>query len=228
MNNTLASSIISLYFLLTPLTLYPQSTHWHIESEVEGVRVILRHDTLDITAPKGLSLWYDQPLQAPCTIDYHATVIMQGGPHDRLSDLNCFWMATHNDGSPLTGIPQRQGRFLESYRLKCYYLGYGGNYNTTTRFRRYNADSTAVTQPERRPKIIKEYTDSQHLLQPNHWYHIHIDVSREGRVRYFIDDELIVDFIDPQPLLMGWFAFRTTSSHTRLTNFTVSTTNPQP
>ena len=140
---------------------------------------------------------------------------MEGGPFDRLSDLNCFWMASE----PFTGMASRAGRFVESYRLQCYYLGFGGNYNTTTRFRRYDGDTLAVTDPARRPPILKEYTDSAHLLRPNHWYAVRIEVDADGRTRYFIDDELLVDYLDPAPLLRGWFAFRTTWSHTRLTGF---------
>ncbi len=122
--------------------------------------------------------------------------------------------------SPLHGMAQRNGRFRESYRLKCYYLGFGGNYNTTTRFRRYDGDSLAVADESRRPAILREYTDSAHLLQPNHWYDICIEVipiATGARIRYTIDGYTLVDYIDTHPLLRGWFAFRTTWSHTRLT-----------
>ena len=203
-----------------------QSTRWSIEAESPQTRVLLRGDTLDITSPKGLSLWWDEPLQAPCTISYRACVVMEGGPCDRLSDLNCFWMASvpiNNGGKVQSPLPNwggvLGGTFVEYYRLQCYYLGYGGNYNTTTRFRRYDGDTLAITDPSRRPAILKEYTDSAHLLKPNHWYAVRIEVHTDGRVRYFIDDELLVDYQDPSPRLHGWFAFRTTWSHTRLTAF---------
>ena len=215
-----------------------QPTHWCIEAESPATRVLLRNDTLDITSPQGISIWWDEPLTAPCTIRYRACVVMEGGPCDRLSDLNCFWMASipappsamHKRAhhAPTQGTSQRSpltanlsGRFVESYRLQCYYLGYGGNHNTTTRFRRYDGDTLAVTDPAHRPAILKEYTDSAHLLRPNHWYDIRIEVGADGHTRYFIDGELLVDYLDPQPLLRGWFAFRTTWSHTRLTAFTV-------
>ena len=196
---------------------FAQSTHWRIEAESPETRVLLRGDTLDITSPKGLSLWWDEPLTAPCAISYRACVVMQGGHCDRLSDLNCFWMAH----SALRGISQRGGRFVESYRLQCYYLGYGGNHNTTTRFRRYNGDTLAIADPAHRPAILKEYTDSAHLLRPNHWYTVRIEVRADGRTRYFIDDELLVDYLDPAPLRKGYFAFRTTWSHTRLTELRI-------
>jgi len=218
---------ILLFFTLSLFTFhaFAQSTPWRIEAESAETRVLLRNDTLDITAPKGLSLWWSQPLTAPCTISYRACVVMEGGPCDRLSDLNCFWMASLPSNPPLA--PWRgdggeaSGRFVDSYRMQCYYLGYGGNYNTTTRFRRYDGDTLAITDPSRRPAILKEYTDSTHLLRPNHWYAVRIEMTANGRTRYFIDDELLVDYQDPSPLLHGWFAFRSTWSHTRLTAFRI-------
>ncbi len=215
-----------------------RSTHWRIEAESPQTRILERNDTLDITSPKGLSLWWDEIIEAPCVIEYRACVVDKGGPYDRLSDLNCFWMAKQasasateanaeqrlSQQSPLRGIIQRGGRFVESYRLQCYYLGYGGNYNSTTRFRRYDGDTLAITDPEHRPAILCEFTDTPHLLRPNHWYDIRIEVTPEGegaRVRYSIDGENLVDYFDPQPLLRGWFAFRTTWSHTRLTAFRI-------
>ena len=217
----LSRSLLCLLCAVMPLR---AQTHWHIEAESPQTRVLLRNDTLDIIAPKGVSLWWNQPLQAPCMIEYQACVVVADGTYDRLSDMNCFWMASNptDESSPLQGIQQRGGRFVESYRLQCYYLGYGGNYNTTTRFRRYTGDTLAVSDESHRPAILKEYTDSAHLLKPNQWYHIRIEVGEDGRNRFFVNEEQLIDYLDPNPLLKGWFAFRTTWSHTRLTGFRVS------
>ena len=202
-----------------------QGTHWRIEAESPQTRVLWRGDTLDIVSPKGLSLWWDEMVEAPCMIEYKACVVSEGGSCDRLSDLNCFWMASEAGGrSPLRGMASRGGRFVESYRLQCYYLGYGGNHNTTTRFRRYDGDTLAITDEHHRPSILREYVDTAHLLRPNHWYAVRIEVTPEGegaRVRYTIDGERLVDYFDPRPLLRGWFAFRTTWSHTRITDFRI-------
>ena len=199
-------------FCVSFLNTAAQTTHWRIEAESPQTRVLLRGDTLDITSPQGLSLWWDEPIQAPCTITYKACVVVEGGPCDRLSDLNCFWMASEpgEHGSPLRHIAQRGGRFAESYRLQCYYLGYGGNHNTTTRFRRYNG------QPN--PPLIKEYTDSAHLLRPNVWYRIRIE-ARYQHTSYYINDELLFDYQDPKSLTRGWFGFRTTWSHCMIRRF---------
>ena len=210
--------LLSFAFLFSLFVPCLAGTHWLIEAESAQTRIVLRDDTLDITSPQGLSLWWDQPLKAPCTVEYRACVVMEGGSCDRLSDLNCFWMASE----PFTGMTKRGGRFAESYRLQCYYLGYGGNHNTTTRFRRYDGDTLAVADATRRPPILKEYTDATHQLKPNHWYAVRIEMQADGRTRYFIDNELLVDYLDPTPLLHGWFAFRTTWSHTRLTAFKIT------
>ena len=65
-------------------------------------------------------------------------------------------------------------------------MGYGGNYNSTTRFRRYDGNEAGITDPKVRPAILKEYTDTEHLLKANHWYHIKI-TNENNRVSYYID-----------------------------------------
>ena len=93
----------------------------------------------------------------------------------------------------------RNGVFVNCYSLQLYYLGYGGNYNSTTRFRRYDGNEAAVTDEKVRPSILKEYKDQDNLLTANKWYHIKIQ-NTDNRVRYYIDGKLLVDFYDPSPL----------------------------
>ncbi|MCM1021745.1 MAG: DUF1080 domain-containing protein [Muribaculum sp.] len=190
---------------------------WRVESE--GPHSVVFHgDTVEITAPKGLSLWRKEKMSGRTIIEYDAQVVSEN-EGDRLSDLNCFWMASDPKAADIwKRLNQRGGKFVNSYALKLYYLGYGGNNNTTTRFRRYNGDERGIDSAEYRPAIIKEYTDADNLLKPGKWYHIKI--TTDGlRTQYFIDGKRLVDFRDPDPLTQGWFAFRTTLSRTRLTNF---------
>ena len=191
--------------------------YWVIESE-GPCQVTFQGDTAEFVAPKGLSVWRKEKMSGRTVIEYDAQVVTDN-PDDRLSDLNCFWMASDpNAPDPWTNLKKRGGKFVNSYALQLYYLGYGGNHNSTTRFRRYNGDERGVEDAEYRPAIIKEYTDADHLLKPGKWYHIKI--THDGlRTQYFIDGERLVDFRDPAPLTEGWFAFRTTLSRTRLTNF---------
>jgi len=196
--------------------------HWFVESESPDYKLSFRGDTCEIISPKGLTLWRKEKLYECMTVEYDVMVVDEGMKGDRVSDMNCFWLASDPNAEDIwTKAAWRSGIFLRCYTLQMYYLGYGGNYNSTTRFRRYDGDSRGVEQKEYRPAILREYTDSAHLLKGNHWYHVKIE-STAGRNRFFVDDKLIVDYYDPMPLREGWFGFRTTWSRCRITNFSVS------
>jgi len=193
--------------------------YWQVESESPDYRVTFKGDTCEILSPKGLTLWRKERLQQGTTVEYDACVVDEGRTGDRLSDLNCFWMASDPKKKDIWARSEwRSGIFARCYTLQMYYVGYGGNYNSTTRFRRYDGNEAGVEDATKRPAILKEYTDKAHLLKANHWYHVKIE-SRRGHTRFFIDGECIVDYLDPQPLESGWFGFRTTLSRTRITNF---------
>lgn len=68
-----------------------------------------------------------------------------------------------------------------------FYVGYGGNHNSTTRFRQYFAKAADTSDAIARP-VIKEYTDKSHLLFPNKWYDIQIRVEK-GITTYRINGE---------------------------------------
>ena len=79
-------------------------------------------DTLDITAPKGLTLWYNKRLTGDYEISYRIKMLMQGGKYDRLSDLNCFWGA--NDPEHPENLHAqaawRKGIFQHYKSLSCF------------------------------------------------------------------------------------------------------------
>jgi hypothetical protein len=144
------------------------------------------------------------------------------GLFDRVSDLNCFWMAVdprHPDDL-FAEKEWRQGVFGRYYSLVLYYLGYGGNQNTTTRFRKYEGNQAAFTEENKRPPVLIEYTDPAHLLKPNQWYQVKI-IVQNGRIQYWIKRRMLVDYLDPQPLTRGGFGFRTTQSHFWIRTFKV-------
>ncbi len=199
--------------------------YWKVESESPDYKLNFSGDTLEIIAPKGLTLWRKEKMKGDVTIEYDACVMSQN-PDDRLSDLNCFWMASDPAAADIwKNEKERKGVFLNCYGLKLYYMGYGGNHNTTTRFRRYDGNREGIADETKRPKILKEYTDAEYLLSPNKWYHIKI-TTEGNQTQYFIDGKRLVDFRDPDPLKEGWFGFRTTLSRTRIANFTYTEKNP--
>ena len=217
-----------LVFMITGLTAHAQSglnkqqfaKYWKVESEAADCQIHFKGDTCEMIAPKGLTLWRKEKMHMGTTVEYDACVMDEGKAGDRLSDLNSFWLASDPHAKNLwTRATWRSGIFTRCYSLQMYYLGYGGNHNTTTRFRRYNGNEAGIDDAPQRPPILKEYTDQQHLLKPNHWYHIKIESALTGHTRFYIDGECIVDYLDPQPLKAGWFGFRTTLSRTRITHF---------
>jgi hypothetical protein len=190
--------------------------HWAVE-QMPGGKVMVAGGALVIEDVGGTTVWWREKLKAPVVISYEATVVNAGGPHDRVSDLNCFWMATDPRTPDLLAPGHgRTGKFEEYDALRTYYVGQGGNTNTTTRFRRYAGDGTKPLLPEhdRRERAV--------LLEGNRPYRITLMALIDGTVRYYRDGQLIFDFKDPAPLKEGWFGFRTVQSHLRIRDFKIS------
>ena len=185
---------------------------WSVE-QLPGGSVTTEGDALVIRDAGGCTVWWRERLTAPVEITYEAKVVMDGGPFDRLSDLNCFWMATDpkSPGAIPTG---RTGRFADYNTLHTYYVGHGGNNNTTVRFRRYDGTDARPLRPEH------DLATPRLLLRPNHTYRLRL-VARDGVAEYWCDDELIFAHRDPAPLTSGWFGLRTVKSHLEIRNFKV-------
>ena len=170
--------------------------------------VLFRDGQMELDSEGGLTVWYREKLKGDIRISFDRMVVMEGGPHDRLSDLNQFWMA--ND--PGDQLFKRTGGFREYDSLLMYYVGMGGNYNKTTRMRRYDGRGTL--------EMVGEYTDSAHLLKPNHWYHIDI-ITRKGINSFIVDGVKYFEYEDKNQIGSGWFAFRSTKSRQRIDNLKI-------
>lgn len=214
--------IISSFF---PSMLQAQITlkDWVVEDHSGKMQMQVSNDTLDIIAPKGLTLWYDHRLTGDYEISYHAKLVMKGGKYDRLSDLNCFWGA--NDPKYPDNLyarsTWRNGFFPNYNSLNLFYVGYGGNYNKTTRFRQYLGGTYEMNNPKVRP-VLKEYTDSLHLLVPNKWYHIQIRIEK-GITTYRINGEELFRLHLKEKEGDGHFGLRLLNNHTVFANFRVKT-----
>lgn len=196
---------------------------WIVEAEKNGYVTWSKDSVADIHAPGGLTLWNTARMRGNVTIEYEARIVSDG----RISDLNCFWMASDPKAKDVfQNAKARGGKFINSYTLSLYYMGYGGNYNATTRFRCYRGDERGVTDAAFRPAILREYTDKEHMIKGDHWYKIRLEAI-DGRVRYIIDGECLVDYVDPTPLTEGFFGFRTTLAHAQLRNFKFSQSAPE-
>ena len=193
---------------------------WLVEQRPGGT-VSARDGVLVIDDAGGCTVWFRPALTAPVIITYEATALGRGGPRTAgrqgVSDLNCFWMATDPaapEGSVLATSAKRTGALAEYDSLQLYYVGYGGNSNTTTRFRRYAGNGERPLLPEH------DLRTPATLLHSNVSYRLML-VAAGGRAQFVRDGELIFDYADSQPLARGWFGFRTVDSRIEIRRFRV-------
>lgn len=190
---------------------------WVVEQRPGG-SVVIAGGRMLINDAAGCTVWFREALVAPVTIRYRAKVSSAG----RVSDLNCFWMAS-DPARPddLFGPGHtRTGKFGTYDTLRTYYVGYGGNTNSTTRFRRYDGSGARPLRAEH------DLTSPEFLLQPDHVYDIMLVAGADGRIQYIRDGEVLFDWTDPAPLRRGWFGFRTVWSRIEITDFQVQAGTP--
>jgi hypothetical protein len=188
---------------------------WVVEQQAGGT-VAAVDGRLVINDAGGGTVWLRAALAAPVIITYAARV----SSASRVSDLNCFWMASDPARPDDLFARGRDGKFASYNSLRTYYVGYGGNNNTTTRFRRYDGSGARPLLPEH------DLAAPEFLLQPDHDYRIALVVAADGRVQFLRDGTVIFDWRDPAPLRHGWFGFRTVHSRIEISDFQVHVLNP--
>jgi hypothetical protein len=186
---------------------------WVVEQQPGGA-VTAESGKLVIADQGGCTVWFRPRLTAPVVIRYEARVSSAA----RVSDLNCFWMATDPARPDDLFAPghHRNGKFGGYDSLRTYYVGYGGNANTTTRFRRYDGTGARPLEPGH------DLRAPEFLLQPDHVYRIELVATGDGRVQFIRDGEVVFDYRDPHPLRSGWFGFRTVQSRIEISHFQVA------
>lgn len=183
---------------------------WVAELE-QGGDVAAEGGVLDVAVPAGATLWWRDRLPDRYRVAFTVTAVAEGGRWDRVSDLNAFWGA-HDPAAPddLFARP-RSGAFAGYDALRTYYVGFGGNSNTTTRFRRY------VATPGERP-VLGDLESP--LIEPNRPYRVGL-VNDGGLVQYLLDGDVLFEHLDPEPYRGGWFGLRTTWNHLRVTGLEI-------
>ena len=192
-----------------------QLINWTIE-QGSGGTVSIANEQMDINDANGCTVWFNKKLQGNIMIEYDAIVVEQGGVNDRVSDLNCFWMAkdTHNSENFFANSGKRNGKFQNYHDMQLYYVGLGGHDNTKTRFRRYAGGGDRPCLPEH------DLSDTQYLITANQVNKIRLIVY-EGHVQYYRNGQLIYDFVDNAPYTEGYFGIRTYKNHMTVDNFKV-------
>lgn len=184
---------------------FKSTENWIVECE-RPARIATLNAVLDLDAPAGCTLWFKFLLEGPLEIEFDATAVSAGGVNDQVSDLNVFWMARNRDGTAPFSTP-RSGKFAEYNDLLSYYVGLGGNRNTTSRFRRYIGD------PVERPLLPEhDLSTPDVLLVPNRKQTL-VLVANKNTIEYRRDGRTLFHLQDEQPYGSGWFALRTTQSH---------------
>ena len=142
---------------------------WTSELEQPG-KVETRNGLLSIDVPAGCTVWFRPELAGPLLIQYQARMVQAGGPNDRVSDLNAFWMATDSRSPADLFATRRSGKFADYNQLRTYYVGQGGNGNTTTRFRRYIGDTGRPPARTRSPGTPGGVLLVRHVARPSNWW----------------------------------------------------------
>ena len=181
-------------------------------------RVIAKDGVLDIDVPAGATVWLSQRLNGPVMIQYEVTAVAEGGPNDRVSDLNCFWMATDSQAPNDIFARPRTGAFAEYNPLQTYYVGLGGNGNTSTRFRRYIGDAVERPLLPENDVSVAEHPDKGIVANKAQT----VTLIADGKlIQYWWDDVKLFEMIDPNPYTSGWFGIRTTKNHMRVRNLRI-------
>ena len=191
-------------------------SQWVVE-QMDGGITKIQNGELVVNDAKGCTIWFKQKLKGRIVIEYDAVMVDQGGKYDRVSDLNCFWMATDLNQADLfaNGASEKRGGSFKNYHaLRLYYVGYGANKNTTTRFRRYLGGGERPVLPEH------DLTDKKFLHVANKVIKIKLVADGE-KIQYWRNGELVFDVIDKVPYTEGWFGFRTVKNHLKIDNFKV-------
>jgi len=212
-------------------------TQWQVEQQDPAGTVTAANGVLDIVQPSGATLWFRQRFSGNYEIRFTATpipVTFAGTAFvNRISDLNVFWNATSPTAAGGDPTIARLDGALASYNpLSLYYVGFGANGNTSTRLRRYDGSAT-------RPQITGYATPASATvddkaggmtaatsLVADSPVAVRI-VSRQASVadpvtlKWYANGELVFSQTDASPYLAGWFAFRTTTSHWQLRDFSV-------
>lgn len=190
---------------------------WVIESESSEARVAFADGMIDVDTPAGLTLWFKQDLTVPVTISFEVMAVSQGGANDHVSDINAFWMARNSDGSSVltTG---RSGAFAEYDTMLAYYVGIGGNRNSTTRMRRY------IGLAGDRPLLAEHDLGNRSAhITPNQWTTIRL-FAKDNHFEVERDGERLFSYVfapSEAAYLSGHFGLRTTKSHLRFRNISI-------
>lgn len=192
-----------------------KTSNWIIESS-NLTETSWKGGELDIDTSSGTTVWFKEPIGVMTLIEFDGRTVVEGGQNDRGTDLNFFWMATdltNPDFFQQSGW--RNGKMRNYDSLSLYYVGYGANDNSTTRFRQYTGDGTRPLQSK------YDINDRQFMNIDNIPTNIKIYNLPEKTV-ILSNDQFLYEIPRDSQYQEGWFGFRTWKSHIAIDKFSVS------
>ena len=159
-------------------------------------------------------VWYKHPFESPFVMEFETTPL-QAPPKFTagVSDSIWFWLASdprHPDDFFAETAARNANPSLRSYLpLRFYWIDFGGNNNTTTRFR-YN--------PLR--QLIRQFSDAPRLLEKGRTYKIMI-VANGPHQEYWCDGKRWAYFYDDDPPRSGHIGFRAFVADHRISNLRI-------
>jgi len=197
-------------------------SQWVVEQMPGGTARVI-DGKLDIDDAGGCTVWFKQKMGGSVLIEFDVSMVKESGANDRVSDLNFFWMASDpsNPSDFFANSAKRHGDFKNYHPLRLYYVGYGANDNTSTRFRRYPGDGSRPLLPEH------DLSDPKFMNASNKTIHLQI-IADGNRIGLKRDGDVVFDFFDKDPFQEGWFGFRTLKNHMRIDQFRVRRIKHRP
>jgi hypothetical protein len=188
---------------------------WTIEQAPEG-STEMKDGKLEVNDKNGCTIWLNQKLPHNFRIIFDVVMIDNGGINDHVRDLNFFFKAVDPmlPDDIFANSKKRAGIFANYDRLRTYYIGYGGNRNTSTRFRKYPGDGSRPLLPEH------DLSDKKYMNIPNLKRHVEI-TCHMNRITFRVDELVVFDINDENAYSEGWFGFRTVDNHMSIDNFYV-------
>ncbi|MCQ9427323.1 DUF6250 domain-containing protein [Pseudomonas sp. LJDD11] len=188
---------------------------WRIETQdPAGSAVYVEQQRLIMDTRAGMTVWLDRPLRGAYRIEFLRQVLVAGQANDRLSDMNLFWGAHEPDLPDGHLRLARRNGVLEAYdNMASWYVGMGGNGNSTTRFRWYDGSG------ERH--LLGEHLQPDYLLEAGRIYRIRVEVSAD-QTAYWVDDRLMFQQALDGRSTDGYFGFRSVWSRQTISRFRVT------
>ncbi|MFV0623461.1 DUF6250 domain-containing protein [Sphingomonas sp. ac-8] len=180
---------------------------WRVEAEPSSPETIVtvNDGAMSVSAARGVTVLLLKKLRGTYCIRYTREVLPSQGTIFRVSDLNQFWLI---DPRPLQAPAVRDGRFKSYTPDSLFYVGIGGNNNTTSRFRHYDGSAA-------RPLLA----ESDMRLEPGRRYDLRTCVLPD-RTEFYIDGKRLFSAAQTPPPF-SYFALRSTGSKQVVTNFRI-------